>query len=132
MSESSQQSEQVANRKEPALEHKAPRDSGWTIKDYVTLTLSILAFVVSGGSAYFNILRVEENVSVAVDFRVFAVRDQENLSVSSTQETPIVFVNSGNKPVAVMSASFVYFQTKGGGSTECSWEDGTRLKTDLD
>jgi hypothetical protein len=147
MSESSQQPEQAATRKEPAPERKARKEGGWTPKDYVTLTLSILAFIVSAGTAYFNILRVEENVSVAVDFRVFALirpggadfpSDQHNLSVSSVEETPIVFVNSGNKSVAVLSASFIYIQTKEGDPRKCRLERGpgidaqTLFKTDLD
>src|SRR5262245_53362124 len=147
MSESSQQPEQAATRKEPAPERKARKEGGWTPKDYVTLTLSILAFIVSASTVYFNILRVEENVSVAVDFREFALirpggadspPDQRNLWVSSEHETPIVFVNSGNKSAAVMSAHFIYIQTKEGDPRKCRPQRGlgidaqTLFKTDLD
>jgi hypothetical protein len=111
------------------------KSRAWSPKDYATIILSSLAFIVSAISAYFNVIRIEDNISLAVQFRAFATReDQENFSISSTQETPVVFINSGNRPVAILSLDFVYIQIEDRTKTfaECTGKYTNVLHTDFD
>jgi hypothetical protein len=114
---------------------KAPdKTSSWSPKDYVTITFSSLAFIVSAISAYFNVIRIEDNISLAVQFRAFATREDKNFSISAQQETPVVFINSGNRPVAILSLDFVYIQIEDRTVTfaECTGKHTTVLHTDFD
>jgi hypothetical protein len=103
------------------------------IKDWITLTLSILAFLVSAGTAYFNLVRREDNVSVVASSEPFAVRmDKERLVVKSHGQTRISFINSGTRPAVILQVMLLYTQRRLTGRDECEFDQSIWLMTDLE
>jgi hypothetical protein len=111
---------------------KAARKSPLEPKDYLTITLSVLAFVVSAGSAYFNILRTEEAVSVIVTKQVLAKRaSDEVLYISPREEGELVFINSGNRSIAIYSVNLLYVQPEDRHEPKCP-ASGVEFRTDVE
>jgi hypothetical protein len=80
------------------------------LKDLVTLTLAFLAFAVSAGTAYFNIVRKSVDVRVVTNSSpVVVLDDKGHLGVWG--EPQIQFINSGNRDIAVTSVVAVFFKS---------------------
>jgi len=78
---------------------------------YITLIISCLAFLVSAGTAYFNIIRQTDDVRLVTPQAPFVVIDDQGmLGVSGQQQ--ITFINSGNRDVAVTGITLVLFKLR--------------------
>lgn len=94
-------------------------------KDKISLLISIVALLMSGTVAYYNLFRVRHDVKVSfpssfkyIDLSVDIESDDgyELLAVSARQSFTIV--NSGNKPVAVTAIRLIGKQTKSAGQQD--------------
>jgi hypothetical protein len=74
-----------------------------TAKDWITLSISILALFISAGAAYFNILRVTDDVRVAIEGGVIVTLAKEANEFEFEGPQSLTFFNSGNRPVALSS-----------------------------
>jgi hypothetical protein len=84
--------------------------SNMTLKDWFTVTLSICAFFISAATAYFNIVRQQDNLSVSVaSFPDVVKLDDEQLLVGK-DEAALVFINSGNRAAAITGVSIFFMQ----------------------
>jgi hypothetical protein len=81
-----------------------------TIKDYITLTISCLAFLVAAGTAYFNVRQTDDVRIVTSPEPFVVIDDQGMLGVSGQQQ--ITFINSGNREVAVTGITLVLFKLR--------------------
>src|SRR5262245_8368693 len=81
-------------------------------KDYLTITLSTLAFVVSIGSVYFNIPPTDESI-VLVYNQVPVVRlTQDRLILPREHYGEIGIINSGNRTAFITDVYLFYIQPK--------------------
>lgn len=71
-----------------------------TLKDWVTMLVAVLALVVSGTTAYFNILQRSYAISAVVTNPPGVIGFNSHIEVSDSEAT-IVFINSGNRPIAI-------------------------------
>jgi hypothetical protein len=91
-------------------ERAKPEKNKMTPKDWLTIGLSSLAFLVSAANVYYNVILLEENLSVVFPFPPMAIRaDNDTLSVTS-RPANLVFINSGNRSVAITSVEMFYQQ----------------------
>lgn len=73
------------------------------LKDAITITLSVLAFILSGLAFYFNLLRTTDELSVvAASIPELTMRNDGRMEFSAP-ELSVVFINSGNRPTAILS-----------------------------
>jgi hypothetical protein len=87
----------------------SPKKYRFEPKDYFAITLSTLAFLVSAGNVYLSTLQVEERVSAIVYNSPTANPDDgNNLVVTAGHESNVVFINSGNRPIAITELSFMF------------------------
>jgi hypothetical protein len=84
---------------------------GFAAKDWVAVTISVLALIVSGGSAYFNVIQKVENVSVTVRYAPTVNKDGDKLVVPP-ETYSVFFINSGNRPVTILGMSVLFVQHK--------------------
>jgi hypothetical protein len=111
-------------------------ESGLTIKDWVTLTLSILAFVVSAGSVYLSTIRQNDDLSiVAHNVPLVFLTDQNSLTVEQAEST-IILINSGNRSATIISVGIFYRQHNDETKENCgglsSWGSVMTFQTDLE
>jgi hypothetical protein len=112
--------------------HQADIRNRPAIKDVVTVTLSILAFILSLGTVYFNILRTEENVSVIGSAWPFAkLTNANSLYIQPNEEGELTFINSGNRAVVIRSVVLSYIQPKAATAPGCSTLSGVHFSTDF-
>jgi hypothetical protein len=91
---------------------------GFTPKDWVTVSFSALALIISAVSAYFNLVRREDNLSVVIDGFPFVHQvDSDNLAITS-EDTTLAFINSGTRSAAVTSVNIFFLQHDG--ASRCS------------
>jgi hypothetical protein len=93
-------------RKRPEKETKKP-----ILKDWLSLAISILAFSVSAFTAYYNVVRQVEDLSVLIS-SVPDIRMVNPNQMSFAGGLSLAFVNLGNRPIAVLNAG-VWLRPKG-------------------
>lgn len=101
-------------------------------KDFIALAFSGLALFVSVASAYFNIFRVEEKVSLIVQREPLArkVADVDSLYIPQDEEGEVILINPGNRPVAILSIELLYAQPESPESQpDCSIGGIARFRT---
>lgn len=102
-------------------------------KDYLTISLSVLAFGVSAGSAYFNVVRTVESVSLISDHEPAAHFGKDGkLILRSDEEGELGLVNSGNRSVIISSVAVLYAQWKEGTAPKCDFNLGINMLTDFE
>jgi hypothetical protein len=112
---------QVDTKTAPTQAEQPARASTFTLKDWVTLGISMLALAISGGSAYFNILRVEDRVSLIVeDGPVAFMTNDNNFSVYLDSEPNFIFINSGSRPAVIAWLRLFFLQSSGKAQKTCS------------
>jgi hypothetical protein len=105
---------------------------GLRLKDWISLGLSALAFTLSAATAYYNIWRQEDDISVVAQLGAFAVRtSKEKLSIELDPATEVAFLNSGNRAAAVMNVTLSFFQSRLQGTSDCPVLESTSLNTDF-
>jgi|SRR5579862_2804659 len=101
-------------------------------KDYVTVTLSSLAIIVSVLTAYFNILRTAESVSLISDNEQLAmILDENTLVIPSDIDGQIALINSGTRAVVISSVVVFYLQPVKMTAPECLI-NGVNIRTDFE
>jgi hypothetical protein len=87
------------------------RGIAMTGKDWVTIILSTLAFLLSAGTAYFNIVRQEDNVSVTFG-RVpsISISETNDRFLIVEDEVDLILINSGNRGVAISGLAMFVMQ----------------------
>jgi hypothetical protein len=96
-----------------------PKPSSFLPKDWVTLsisllalTVSILGFAVSGSSFYVASIRQTEQVSVFFErLPSFALTKARPRQLEISDQLVVVFINSGSRPVAVVGATLYLQET---------------------
>jgi hypothetical protein len=83
--------------------------SSFTPKDWIAITISILALVVSAGSAYYNVIQKLERVSLSVQFAPMLSK-KGNVLTPRDEETYAVFINSGNRPATIVNLEVLFVQ----------------------
>jgi hypothetical protein len=83
---------------------------GAKFKDWVTLTLSILAFAVSVVSVYFSVVRQEDYLSVLFSSNPQVIKEDKEYLMIAENKTDLIFINAGNRDAAVMSVSIFIVQ----------------------
>ncbi|MGR9253026.1 hypothetical protein [Rhizobium leguminosarum] len=73
-----------------------------TFKDWITITLSVLAFTISAATAYFSLSERRQLLAIA---NGTIVPDQETLKLGDSQTVAFTFSNPGNRRVAVTGLS---------------------------
>jgi hypothetical protein len=73
-----------------------------TVKDVISLTVSLLAFSLSAFATYIGVIRTNEQLTVAVA-KIPGIRSagDATFKVSSDDGVSLVFVNGGNKSIAI-------------------------------
>ena len=103
-----------------------------SIKDVLTVTLSILAFILSVGTVYFNILRTEESVSVIGSKEPIARLSSGDFSyIPPGEEGELIFINSGNRFVVIRSIVLSYTQPKATTKPSCPILSSVHFETDF-
>jgi hypothetical protein len=92
---------------------------GMTTKDWITITLAVLAFVISAGSAYFNIVQKVEHVSVIARYAPIVRKHGDTLTVRP-EEHRLIFVNSGNRPVSIVAVEVIFLQHTDRQTSDCN------------
>jgi hypothetical protein len=106
---------------------------GLELKDYLTIAVSLLAFLVSAGSAYFSIVRTEEAVSLISDKEPFAIiADEQTLVITPNRDGEVAFVNSGNRSAIISSIVVFYIQPQGTDERKCPDDTGINILTDFE
>jgi hypothetical protein len=78
-----------------------------TIKDWITITLSVLAFTISAITAYFNL---SERRQLLVIANGTIVPDEDTLKLRDSETVALTFSNPGNRRVAVTGLSLSALQ----------------------
>jgi hypothetical protein len=88
---------------------EAPKQK-WTARDFVSLTVSVIALIISGGSVYFTLLRQIDDVSMVVGGMPMADWvDGKALSIEAN-EFNVTFMNTGTRSVVVNWLAVDYAQ----------------------
>ena len=102
------------------------------IKDYLTITISLLALTISAAIGYFNIVRTKESISLISDTEPgLFIAKNGSLVTQSDSGWQVVFVNSGNRPAVISSVTLLYTQPVSGSGVSCNVEEGVAISTDL-
>jgi hypothetical protein len=105
---------------------------GLRLKDWISLGLSILAFGLSAVTTYYNIWRQEDDISVVAELGAFAIRtSKDRLFIEKGLPTKIAFLNSGNRPAAIMNVTLSFFQARLLGDDGCPVMQSTSINTDF-
>jgi hypothetical protein len=86
---------------------------GFTPKDWFTTGFSVLALAISAITAYFSVLRREDNLSVVIGNIPVVHRLDGNTIGVTNSETTLVFLNSGTRPAAIASVRMFFLQHEG-------------------
>ncbi|WFT88403.1 hypothetical protein [Rhizobium leguminosarum] len=78
-----------------------------TFKDWITITLSVLAFTISAATAYFSLSERRQLLAIA---NGTIVPDHETLKLGDSQTVAFTFSNPGNRRVAVTGLSLSALQ----------------------
>ncbi len=89
----------------------------WSAKDFITVSLSVLAFIVAAGSAYFGWVRQSDELIMTFSSYPAITRIDNKLQLS---EFRVVLMNSGNRAAVVHYVWLLMDQTTlGASNTEC-------------
>lgn len=94
------------------------KKEGLKLKDVVSLVLSTLAFAVSGGTAYYNIIRETDDLRVVISSTPSYRIDEGLKRAAAFGDLSMVFINSGNRAAAIVRVVLEVGQP-GGGLGEC-------------
>jgi hypothetical protein len=109
-----------------------------SFKDYFSLCLSVAAFLVSGLSAYVNVVRQSDEIRVVVDqlprVEVDWLGEKEGLGVliDTSKELRLLFINSGNRSAALRKIAVGYVVLKEGESPSADCKGASYLPTSGD
>jgi hypothetical protein len=105
-----------------------------SMKDYYTITVSTLALIISGVTAYFNIFRTQELVAAVVHNYVGPMKanDQTLYITSSSEGAQVAFINSGTVSVLISHVQFLYVQPDEGADKRCPLDGGANFFTDFE
>jgi hypothetical protein len=91
----------MENPVEQEAKQSAPRVR-MAFKDWASLTFSCLALLISGGSAYFNVVLQKDDIRVVIGSTpFFSLRPNGDIATVGEQE--LTFINSGNRAAAITS-----------------------------
>jgi hypothetical protein len=77
-------------------------------KDWITLTISVLALGASGLTIYFNMIRQRDDLRVVLSsLPKLDVDLDRNLGTLSEDKMTLVFINSGTRPVIILGVEYV-------------------------
>lgn len=103
------------------------------LKDFIAIGLSCVALSLSAGTAYFSIVRVEENISVIANKEPFAIISDDNLYIAPDKSGEIILINSGNRAAVISRVNFSYSQPSSSTQNpDCGVDAGTNFETDFD
>jgi hypothetical protein len=110
----------MANEVEP--EQKPKEDKEGTTKsrrDWIALTVSLVSLLVSGLTAYFNVLLQQDDIRIVVDRMPDMSRDQKGVMFASNG-VQLTLINVGNRAAVVTKLLAVAYQRDAeNGSREC-------------
>lgn len=81
--------------------------SGLAPKDVVTITIATCALVVSGYTAYYNLIRVNDDMRLVVQRQPILGWKTKEERAYIAAEPLVAFINYGNRPAVVMSIEAV-------------------------
>jgi hypothetical protein len=111
--------EDYERKKQLENERKKPKPAGFQLKDYIAVTVSMVALGLSAMTAYFTVLRVTERLEVTL-MQAPELRMTANQTAAWKGSLNLAFVNNGNVPIAVADATMILFQsTKTDDGDEC-------------
>ena len=108
-----------------------------TFKDWVTITLSVLAFIISASTAYINLIRQDDDLRMVVQgdlrFRSEPHSDVEPAIGLYSEDQRITFINLGNRDASItaLSLGVKVFDTDTGART-CEGGSGWQLAYDIE
>lgn len=85
------------------LENERKKPAGFQLKDYIAVTVSMVALGLSAMTAYFTVLRVTERLEVTL-MQAPELRMTANQTAAWKGSLNLAFVNNGNVPIAVADA----------------------------
>lgn len=103
----------------------------FTAKDWVTLSLSLLALTVSAGSAYFSIVQRTDDIGLVFRSPPLVQMHGDQLILEKALGYPTVLINSGNRPAVVSSINMQIFQAKTASDVACSGRQMTAFQSDF-
>src|SRR5215213_141187 len=100
-----------------------------TIKDYITLVLSILAFIASLSTTSFRLFTEKLGFSLMVNEEIsdlFIEYDLSKRELLGSLSQNLTFINYGNRPIAVTDITLWIYQSARGKSPDldCKWNGG--------
>src|SRR5580704_12946139 len=79
------------------------KPSSFAVKDWVATAIAVLALIVSATTAYFNVIRTTDDLSVvATNIPELKVNSVGMLELS-TSDVSVILINSGNRRAAISS-----------------------------
>jgi hypothetical protein len=110
--------------------HKADT---FSLKDRVTFTIAILAFFISATSAYFNVIRRSDDVSLVFRSVLNLGRGPDDeVLLDKRASYPIILINSGSRAAAISEISMLLYQHKVLPDTACEGHEFERTRFDTD
>jgi hypothetical protein len=101
-----------------------------TTREWAAFVLSTLAIVISITTAYLTTLRTLDELKVVVDRRPVLFLWSDGKSMMTYGVLSVLFINSGNRPISVLSVSLCYGEAKEvRGRTTCN---GVLIDTNFD
>jgi hypothetical protein len=106
---------------------------GLKLQDWITLSVSVLAFIISVGTTYFTFLRQEDDVSVVFGtFPLVYMADKDHLRLEKSK-TDFVFINSGTRTAAIIDVHLFFLQHRGAPKcAEVPFGSGTIFETNFE
>jgi hypothetical protein len=80
-------------------------------KDHVSILMSTLALLISACTFYFNIIREKDDLRVVIEAAPDFEIDYEKLAFGIQVPTYLTFINSGNRPAAVLDVKLFLDQS---------------------
>lgn len=85
----------------------------FTPKDWFAVGFSALALLISMVTAYYSVVRRDDNLSVVIGSAPFVRQvDADNIEITD-DETTLVFINSGTRSAAITGVSIFFMQHEG-------------------
>ena len=101
-----------------------PKQGDWDWKDAVTLPMSIAAFLISGVSTYFNVVRQTDDLRMLIPTVPFITLDQDRTRFAIEPSETVLFMNSGNRSAAV---TFMQLHVRQDRKNQTDCDDSTGL-----
>src|SRR5215207_917352 len=79
-----------------------------TIKDWITMTMAVIAFVLSLITTYVNSWPTNELALIVS--KTPRIGFQENNEVRTRGDVELTFINAGNRPIGVVAVEFMLVQ----------------------